>query len=74
MSDETTCMDDHKGNCAGPVELRLRPSDWKAFPRCDAHAEAWYAEQERIQRTYGGVTDPMDFDPLYAGERWDANY
>lgn len=68
------CMDSHKGNCAGPVEPRLRPCDWQTFPRCERHAEAWYAEQERIERTYGGATDPMDFDPLYAGERWDADY
>jgi hypothetical protein len=54
--------------------MRLRPSDWKSFPRCDHHAGLWYAEQERIQRTYGGVTAPADFDPAYAGERWDEDY
>jgi hypothetical protein len=54
--------------------MRLRPSDWKSFPRCDHHAEAWYAEQERIQRAYGGATAPSDFDPAYAGERWDEDY
>ena len=68
------CMDDHKGDCAGPVEMRLRSSDWKEFPRCDRHAEAWFAEQERIQRTYGGVSAPSDFDPYYAGEQWGEDY
>lgn len=68
------CMETHKGNCAGPVELRLRSSDWKEFPRCDAHAEAWFAEQERIQRTYGGASAPSDFDPAFAGERWDEDW
>lgn len=74
MSEHLECQDRHRGGCKGPVELRLRPSDYKSFPRCDAHAEAWYAEQERIQRTYGGVSAPADFDPSYAGERWDEDY
>jgi hypothetical protein len=74
MSAPLECQDAHRGDCRGPVEMRLRPSDWKSFPRCDHHAEAWYAEQERIQRAYGGATAPSDFDPAYAGERWDEDY
>ncbi len=74
MSHENTCMDAHKGDCAGPVEMRMRMSDWKEFPRCDHHADAWYDEQERIQRTYGSVSAPSDFDPSYAGERWSDDY
>ena len=69
-----TCMDSHKGDCDGPVEMHMRLSDWKEFPRCGRHAEAWYAEQERIQSAYGGVTAPSGFDPAYAGERWDEDY
>lgn len=68
------CMDSGKGNCVGPVEMRLRPSDFKEFPRCNHHAGEWYLEQERIQRTYGGVSAPSGFDPSYAGERWDEDY
>ena len=68
------CMEAHKGNCVGPVEMHLRPSDWKGFPRCVYHADAWYAEQERIQRTYGGASAPSDFDPAFAGERWDEDW
>lgn len=68
------CMDAHRGECSGPVEMRLRASDWKEFPRCDHHADLWYEEQERIQRAYGGVSAPSDFDPSYAGEQWDEDY
>jgi hypothetical protein len=74
VSDPLDCRDAHLGGCTGPVEMRLRASDWKEFPRCDHHADLWYAEQERVQRDYGGVTAPSWFDPAAAGERWDEDY
>lgn len=74
MSAPLECQDAHRGRCCGPVALRERPTDWKAFPRCDHHAEDWYAELERIQRAYGSPTPPADFDSAYAGERWDEDY
>jgi hypothetical protein len=74
MSDETpTCLQ-HGPDCAGPVEYRMPLSGTgRAFPRCDAHWEKRLDEQERINRTYP-ETAPSDFDPAYAGERWDEDY
>lgn len=74
MSEPLECQDDHRGDCRGEVEFHLRPSDWKAFPRCEHHAPLWLREQERIQQTYGGATPPSWFDPAAAGERWEEDY
>jgi hypothetical protein len=62
-------------DCAGPVEYRmaLSPSG-RSFARCEHHFQLRLDEQDRINATYGGVCPPSDFDPLYAGERWDEEY
>lgn len=45
----------------------------RSFPRCDRH----WAERLEVQR---GIEErypyhqPADFDPYYAGERWDDDY
>lgn len=57
--------------CEGPVEMRTPlSSTGQPFARCDAHWESRLKEQERINRTYP-TYPPSDFDPLYAGERWE---
>lgn len=73
MSDPIRCLDAGP-NCAGPIEYRmpLSPSG-HAFPRCELHWDLRLAEQERINRLYGSPTAPSDFDPSYAGERWDED-
>lgn len=69
-----SCLDNHQGNCQGEVEYRmaLSPSG-KNFPRCNKHFEERLDEQERINERYP-YHQPADFDPSYAGERWDDEY
>lgn len=60
--------------CKGPVELRypLSPTGiW--YPRCDEHYEQRLEQQDKINERYP-FHEPADFDPLYAGERWDDDY
>jgi hypothetical protein len=68
------CLDEGGpyGACSGEVEYRERISDGKTFPRCEGHAEAWYERQAENARRYP-VLAPSDFDPAYAGERWDED-
>jgi hypothetical protein len=68
------CLDDHGDNtCRGPVEYRFALSaTGKSFPRCDAHWGLRLDEQERINTRYPTL-QPADFDPSYAGERWDED-
>jgi hypothetical protein len=58
-------------HCEGAVEYRfaLSPTG-RQFPRCDHHWALRLNEQERINATYPTL-QPADFDPFYAGERWD---
>lgn len=68
------CLD-RGDDCRGEVEYRMPLSGTgRAFPRCDAHWEKRLEVQDGINRRYGGVCPPSDFDPLYAGERWDEEY
>lgn len=78
-STDTTleCLDDHgEGTCAGAVEYRMALSGTgRSFARCDAHWAKRLAEQERINERYpDSPFAPSDFDPDYAGERWDDDY
>jgi len=60
-------------DCSGPVEYRMPLSGTEtAFPRCDHHWSKRLDEQARITRTYPTLA-PRDFDPSYAGERWDED-
>ena len=71
----TDCIDTDHGPCAG--EVFTRPSlsgSGMAFDRCERHYLE-YAERTQkiiddINRRYP-VTAPADFDPMFAGERWD---
>jgi hypothetical protein len=68
------CLDRHKGGCSGLVEYRFALSaTGRSFPRCDAHWGKRLDEQEEINRKYPSL-QPSDFDPSYAGERWDDEY
>lgn len=61
-------------DCDGPVEYRTPLSGTgHAFPRCESHWDRRLEEQQRIQARYGSPTPPADFDPLYAGERWNED-
>lgn len=68
------CLD-HYGpdsGCGGDVEYRdALSSTGVPFPRCEKHWEARLEQQAGINRRYGSPGPPSDFDPAYAGERWE---
>lgn len=65
------CLDLGEGTCSGAVEYRTPlSSTGRAFPRCERHWGERLEEQDRINERYP-VVAPPDFDPAYAGERWD---
>jgi hypothetical protein len=75
--EEPKCLEDHTGECSGPVEYRDPLSGTgQSFPRCATHWTARLKKQEEIVRKYAPFSDvpPAGFDPTYAGERWDENY
>jgi hypothetical protein len=55
------------------VEYRLAlTATGRSFPRCERHWNDRLDEQERITSRYpDSDLPPADFDPAYAGERWD---
>jgi hypothetical protein len=59
-------------DCQGKVEYHLNPDrdDFKTFPRCEFHQQKRLEAAEETRRKYP-VIQPQDFDPTYAGERWD---
>ena len=75
------CLDEHPDadGCVGPVEMRWPLSGTgRWFPRCDKHWQMRLEIQEGINQRYGHPDSdagaPSDFDPSYAGERWDDDY
>lgn len=74
--DPLECLD--MGNpddeCKGKVEYRMALSaTGVSFPRCDHHWAQRLDLQEETNRKYP-VMQPSDFDPSFAGERWDDDY
>ena len=76
--DETPeCLDSHhEDGCEGEVEYRFPLSGTgKSFPRCDKHWGQRLDKQAKINERYPDSSmPPSDFDPTYAGERWDDEY
>jgi hypothetical protein len=75
--EELKCLDTPSGGCSGSVEMRYPLSGTgKSFPRCNAHWEKRLDKQEEINQRYAPFSDvpPADFDPTYAGERWEDDY
>jgi hypothetical protein len=68
------CLDGPEG-CTGTVEWLSNPwsSSSRAWPRCTTHADAWLDHHEGIANRYP-VQQPENFDPMFAGERWDEDY
>lgn len=68
-----TCLDEHEGDCAGPIEYRMALSaTGRSFPRCEKHWNDRLDQQAEIDRRYpDSPIPPADFDPTYAGESWD---
>lgn len=69
--DQLDCLDQGKSECDGEVAYREPLSGTgRAFPRCERHWDERLESQREIERRYP-ETAPADFDPAYAGERWD---
>lgn len=71
------CLDDYgEGTCHGPVEYRMALSaTGVSYPRCEKHWGERLDKQEEINSRYpDSPIPPADFDPMYAGERWDDDY
>lgn len=61
--------------CFGAVEYREPLSgSGQPFPRCERHWQLRLAEHERINDRYpDSPVAPANFDPAFAGERWDED-
>ena len=70
------CVDGPAG-CAGEVvEYLALSGSGERYPRCERHYQG-YVERvqpkiDDINRRYPAMA-PADFDPTYAGERWDED-
>ncbi len=64
----------HGPDCRGKVEHHLNPDrdDFKTFARCEHHQAKRLELAEDNRRKYP-TFPPSDFDPAYAGERWDED-
>lgn len=69
------CLDIAEGGgCEGAVEYRTPLSGTgRSFPRCERHWERRLESQQGINARYP-QHQPSDFDPSYAGERWEEDY
>ena len=71
IHDVTECLDYHMDSCDGAVEWRMALSGTgRSFLRCDRHWDMRLQYQDEINRRYPSQ-QPADFDPTYAGERWE---
>lgn len=69
--EDLDCLDGPHG-CEGAVEYRTPLSGTgRSFPRCERHWDQRLAKQDEINQRYGSPAPPSDFDPAYAGERWE---
>ena len=68
------CLDAPGGGCFGPVEHHINPygDSWKTWPRCEHHFGIYVDRMQGIAQRYP-TNAPSDFDPLYAGERWEED-
>lgn len=66
------CRDSHKSACAGPLEDYYSAMGTHAV-RCRSHMNAHYEIINGINERYPQHA-PSDFDPSYAGERWEDDY
>lgn len=68
------CIDNYLDTCEGAVEYRMALSGTGiSYPRCDKHWSVRLDAEEKLRERYP-VMQPSDFDPSYAGERWDEDY
>lgn len=69
------CLEDYGlGTCSGAVAWRPSLSGTGTLiARCDGHWATRLEVQAEIDARYP-VLPPADFDPSYAGERWEEDY
>ena len=70
------CLDENPllEACKEPIEYRESLSGTGiSYPRCDFHWDMRLDIQDQINDRYP-YHQPADFDPTYAGERWDDDY
>jgi hypothetical protein len=75
-TDTPECLDNYNAlttTCHGPVEYYDVSGSGRAFPRCTFHLEAALERDQATRERYPQHA-PSDFDPDYAGERWDDDY
>lgn len=76
MPDTTThtdCIENGTTPCHGAVEPRMSVNgSGMPFSRCDRHWNDRLDREDEIRRRYP-QHQPADFDPTYAGERWDED-
>ncbi|MBY6438129.1 hypothetical protein HQ602_17280 [Rhodococcus kroppenstedtii] len=69
----TDCIERGTTPCHGTVEPRMSLSgSGMPFSRCDRHWNDRLDREEEVRRRYP-QRQPADFDPTYAGERWDED-
>ena len=76
INESLECLDENPllGACKGPIEYRESLSGTGiSYPRCDFHWDMRLDRQDQINGRYP-YHQPADFDPTYAGERWDDDY
>lgn len=60
-------------DCDGEVHYRMALSvTGRSFPRCEKHWQIRLDFEQETNRKYPTL-QPRDFDPSYAGERWDED-
>lgn len=63
------------GKCHGEVTGDWSASGLTFLLHCTNHRNEWLDQQQRHNRRYpDSPIPPSDFDPYYAGERWDEDY
>lgn len=74
------CLDRHAAvnggtSCEGEIEGDWSRSGLTFMSRCQTHRWEWLDRQAEIDERYPDSPHaPSDFDPTYAGERWDDDY
>lgn len=71
MSGSPLCLESSSA-CKGEVLLRWPGYGERYWSRCEHHGEQRVKREEEAQERYP-VHAPADFDPGYAGERWDED-
>lgn len=65
------CLEGPDG-CEGEVRYRWPGYGERDWPRCQKHGDERVRREEEARERYP-VHQPADFDPDYAGERWEED-